>query len=167
MTSSLEKTDIVFSSNTLEHLRMPKQILENLVKSAEKYAILILPFEDETNIEEHINTFTIDFFPEKIEDHCLAYFKIIDCRMIKNSSWLGKQILVIYSSETEFGPHDLNMSFIYDEYIKTMMDDIYIKNIHNKQMQEEYSQSLEIQRNEYENAIESQKYEYKTLLEKR
>ena len=164
ITSDLEKADIVFSSNTLEHLKSPRLVLENLIKSANKYAVLILPFEDRSDINEHISTFDIDFFPEQVEEYCLQYFKIIDCRIIADTRWLGKQILVVYADKTEAASTGLEMSFIYKEYIKPLMEEYNEQSVNAAQKLEEYSLLLAKNNEEHESTIAQQKSNYENTI---
>lgn len=95
-TMELPPCDMVFSSNTLEHLREPKSMLRKLVQSAQKYAVILLPLDDTTDHCEHFFKFDVDFFPEKIGQMMLGYFHIIDCRDGSSPYWNGKQILLVY-----------------------------------------------------------------------
>ncbi len=54
---SIIRADVVFSSNTLEHLENPLSVMRRLCEAASKYVILMLPFEDGSNCQEHINFF--------------------------------------------------------------------------------------------------------------
>ena len=95
-TDELPECDIAFSSNTLEHLREPRKILQRIVQSARKCAVILLPLDDTSEHKEHFFKFSVDFFPEIIGDHLLAHFSIIDCRDGSSPFWKDKQILLVY-----------------------------------------------------------------------
>ena len=121
LTGDLKETDIAFSSNTIEHLNNPRKVLEQLVKSAKKAAIVILPFEDDLSTKEHFHTFGIGFFPVEIGDHSLTYFKIIDCRNMQDTKWMGKQILLVYTLSSE--NNGLSMAELYTSWIDGLVEE--------------------------------------------
>ncbi len=127
--AALKQADVVFTSNTLEHLKNPLMFLEHLVKSADRYAVILVPFEDKSEIEEHINVFNISSFPEQISDHSLVYFKVINCRSKENTKWIGKQLLLIYAYQPQDKFIPLNMAHIYDEYICPLMEENYANEV--------------------------------------
>lgn len=98
MENEIDESDIIFSSNTLEHMKNPKKILKELVKNARKYAVLLVPLEDQFGIDEHFHVFETSFFPMHIGEHSLCCMRIVDCRNTdkENIYWRGKQALVIY-----------------------------------------------------------------------
>lgn len=96
----IPQADVVFSSNTLEHLSHSKKVLRDICESSKKYAILLLPYEDDSGIEEHINIFSSDFFPINIGNCRLKYSCIIDCAPLKSPYWYGKQIILVYVNES-------------------------------------------------------------------
>lgn len=106
--SSIKKVDVVFSSNTLEHLKNPNILMEQMCDSAEKYVVHLLPFEDHYEIEEHINTFSYDTFPLFMGQFYLEYHCVIDCSTLENTCWFGKQILLVYTNR-DFRPEMLTL----------------------------------------------------------
>ena len=98
MADHIDEADIIFSSNTLEHMKSPKKLLKEMVQKARKYAVLLVPFEDSMGIEEHFHIFTSSFFPASIGNHALCCMRIIDYRNTEKGKlyWNGKQALVIY-----------------------------------------------------------------------
>ena len=93
ITKVIPESDVIFSSNTLEHLRDAGTILKNLVLAARNHTVFLLPLHDDLDIAEHFNRFEEDFFPLVIEDRKLSYFRIIDCD--NNPLWPGEQLLLI------------------------------------------------------------------------
>ena len=71
--------DVIFSSNTLEHLNNPNMLIEQMCNSAKKYVVLLLPLDDSLDISEHINIFSLDSFPLHIGNFYLESYSVIDC----------------------------------------------------------------------------------------
>ena len=116
----LEEYDVVYSSNTLEHVEKPMEDMKRLLGCSRKYAILLLPFEDESNHSEHFHIFDADFFPSRIDNYALVFFRIIDCSDLKTPYWNGKQILVIYKNDTS-GSRSISVQELYEYNIKDLI----------------------------------------------
>lgn len=116
-TMELPACDMVFSSNTLEHLHEPKKMLYKIVQSAKKYAVILLPLDDTTGHCEHFFKFDVDFFPERVGEMVLGYFHLIDCRDGASPYWNGKQILLIYVHQEQ------------EKHLKNMLGEISKKSI--------------------------------------
>lgn len=108
--------DVVFSSNTLEHLRDPRTLMERMCAAAGKYTVLLLPLEDSLDIEEHINIFSLDTLPLHINEFYLEGYTIVDCAPIKDTMWPGKQVLLVYTSPT-YRPEQITLQDIHDHFI--------------------------------------------------
>ena len=107
----LPKAPIVFSSMAPEDIDDLARDLERMVKSAEKYAILLFPFDE----------YSISLFPEVIDDqYQISFFKIIHCDS-GESCQAGDQILLVYQKKS--ADSCLKMSEIYDNQIKRMLRD--------------------------------------------
>jgi len=92
-----EKFDIVYSSNVLEHFHNPLIILNQFCKIAQKYIIILVPFQERINrYKEHFYTFEYKDFQLELNDFLLVYSKEYDCSIQENIFWMGKQILLIY-----------------------------------------------------------------------
>ena len=99
--SNLKKTyDIIYCSNTLEHINNQRTVLNNLLKKTNKHLIIQVPFLEKRPIKEHINKFSFNNFPLKIEDFTLTFFKIKDTSLDKPSFWPGFQAIIIYSKNS-------------------------------------------------------------------
>ena len=120
ITADLEKAPVVFSSNTLGHFENPLDILEHLVKSSERLAIILLPYSDDQNKEGHFSKFDIGFFPVKIAGHAMVYSRIIDCQSMEDSRWAGKQILLVYSCDS--GEQNMLLKNLYYEWISELIE---------------------------------------------
>lgn len=93
------KYDVVYSSNVLEHFENPWKILKNLVKVAQKYIILLVPFEEKMEINEHLYRFEINNILTKIDGFSLVYAKTIDGSKFEKTYYSDKQIMLIYSNQ--------------------------------------------------------------------
>jgi len=107
--------DVVFSSNTLEHLRGPRDLMERMCAAAGKYMVLLLPLEDSLDIEEHINIFSLDTLPLHINEFYLEGYTIVDCRPIKDTTWPGKQVLLVYTSPA-YRPEQITLQDVHDHF---------------------------------------------------
>jgi Methyltransferase domain len=91
--------DVVFTSNTLEHLERPIDQLERLAAVARRYVIVLVPFEERDRIEEHLVTFTLDSFPLRVGSHHLVFADEFDLSRDQPTWWNGWQILVVYARD--------------------------------------------------------------------
>ncbi|HBR02768.1 MAG TPA: hypothetical protein DD738_09165 [Ruminiclostridium sp.] len=117
-TESLQQFDVIFSSNTLEHLKNPRSVMEIICNAASKYAIFLLPFEDSSDISEHFHVFGRGFFPLQLGNCFLKYYTVIDCSFMNPLYWSGKQILLIYVNSAYQTPEALTVETIYQNYTR-------------------------------------------------
>ena len=96
-----DRCDVVFSSNTLEHMSAPRQVMENMTRCAARHLILLLPLRDTTANPEHFSVFDEGFFPLDLAGFELTWFREIDCGIAGTPFWPGEQILLIYSAPGE------------------------------------------------------------------
>ena len=90
--------DIGFVSNVLEHLTDPWQAAKNIIGHLKKYLVILMPFREALEIEEHCGHFDLDNIPLNIESFWLIHAAYQDCATIKDTLYADKQILLIYSS---------------------------------------------------------------------
>lgn len=162
----LPETDVVFSSNTLEHLQDPHKVFRRFIESSRKYTVLLLPFEDDYGFDEHINTFTAEFFPDTVSNHYLSFFKVIDCREKNIPYWPGKQILLVYTNRLFRAPSNYNIAKCYDECFRKYVEDMYQTKMTAKQ---EIVEQLDQFQKECDNQLKSMSNEliqYKTTMQK-
>lgn len=89
--------DIMFCSNTLEHLKDWKKRLARLGELADKYVLMLVPFQEWARIDEHVVTFDFTSFPASLPDgKRLLYFRILDAAQAPDTHWQGHQALAIY-----------------------------------------------------------------------
>ena len=124
ITEGIAACDVIFCSNALERFRDPIPLLHSLVNAATKYAILLLPFEDDSGIVEHVSGFPADRFPDTVGTHYLSTFQVIDCRRIPNSYWLGSQLLLVYTNADYKQKRGYTFSQIYSDTIAPLMKNI-------------------------------------------
>lgn len=95
-----QKFDIVYTSNTLEHFHRPFEMLDYLFKCADRYVVLLLPFQERQRFEEHFYTFEYKDFNLQTQGFSLVYSREYDCTINKNIYWGGKQILLVYENNS-------------------------------------------------------------------
>lgn len=96
-----EVYDVCVISNVLEHFTAPFEIAQKIAKNSRKYLILMLPFEEEPLMAEHLVSFFYNNIPITLEGKNLVHFSEVDCRVMPNTRFLAKQILLVYSSEMQ------------------------------------------------------------------
>lgn len=130
--SNIEKKyDVIFCSNTLEHFYNPIAKLQQISKKANKYIILLLPFQEYERTSSHFYTFDFNNIPLKLNDFYCVDVKIFSTWKMKNNHWPGtpkspgKQILLIYSKNNFLIPKKLYLDSIIPENI--INDDMHLK----------------------------------------
>ncbi len=115
--------DVIFSSNTLEHFRKPDTVLNKMLSLANKYLILLVPFNEMERIDEHLSSFFYDSFLLRKDKYVLLYYKEIDCTEIENSMWPGQEILVVYGNVENIAYSSMTLDNLnnnnYDQLIIT------------------------------------------------
>jgi trans-aconitate methyltransferase len=87
------KFDLVCSSNFLEHVDNWKDYLYRFTNMSEKYVVVLVPHESPV-FSEHVVSFSLNSFPEEINNfHCIQR-KVIQCN--EPLLWDGKQQLLTY-----------------------------------------------------------------------
>lgn len=135
--------DVVFSSNMLEHLEDPIFVMNKMCESAKKYVILLLPFQDGSGCQEHINFFTLKSFPLQLGQFYLEYSRLVDCAQIEGDDWRWPQILLVYTN-SNYRPGYMTLQDVHNQYNTTCLS------------MEDLCQSLEVTKQDL----------YRLLLEK-
>jgi len=92
-----EIADIVYCSNTLEHFENWQEILLNLSRHAKKYLLVMVPFEEEVRIDEHLCTFEFDSMPAGLASGArLMHLGVCDAALEPETYWNGLQLIAIY-----------------------------------------------------------------------
>lgn len=95
-----EKTyDIAICSNVLEHFYNPWKIFDNLSSVIKKYIIIMVPYRETLNIEEHEYYFTEEVIPVKRSGFILDFVRTIDGREKEETYYPDQQILLVYKKD--------------------------------------------------------------------
>lgn len=94
-----ETYDVIVSSNVLEHLEHPDQVMKNMLKNTREYLVLMVPLDDDYGYDEHINRFSFDSFNNLYDGFSLAYHTWIYSGNLPNTMWLGYQLLLVYRKD--------------------------------------------------------------------
>ncbi len=140
--------DVGYISNVLEHIKNPWSAAKNLVKCLNRYFIVLIPFRETMQIEEHCNKFDTGNIPFHIEKMKLIYVNYMDCTHIENTLYADRQILLVYTNEREKINHSCLEDFV-------------------EGFEKEYKQIIEIDEKEkqkLENKIEEVNRQYQIQL---
>jgi O-antigen biosynthesis protein len=89
--------DLVYCSNTLEHLTNWPEVLDRIARLAKEYIVVVVPFEEEDRIEEHVATFEFDTLPARLPGGSrLLHLEVVDAAIEPDSQWNGLQLIAIY-----------------------------------------------------------------------
>ncbi len=92
--------DIVYCSNTLEHFENWREVLHRLALHAKEYLLVVVPFEEEDRIDEHVYTFEFDSLPVCLRPGMrLLYLIVVDAGLIAETYWPGQQLIAIYGKK--------------------------------------------------------------------
>lgn len=82
---SIEKVDLVYCSNVIEHVNQPRELMNKLILATTKYVVIQCPYNEKFNngdrlskerpLNEHIWTIDDDFFSKYIFDDRLNWSK--------------------------------------------------------------------------------------------
>lgn len=121
--------DIGYVSNVLEHITNPWQVAKNIIRYLNAYLIVLIPFRETMEIEEHCNKFDLNNIPINLGLYELIYAAYKDCSQVENSLYAGKQILLLYSANKEN-----NQNSFLDSLVKCFEDNVVV---HNMKLQDE------------------------------
>ncbi len=109
--------DVVLSSNTLEHFEDPHKVFNKMIQIADKYFILLIPFQEENLYKEHFYSFNYNFFPLNINNHHLVYYKEIDRIYYEPKKYLDeKEILVVYANKNNLDINGFSLDELNNNY---------------------------------------------------
>lgn len=124
--------DVIISSNTLEHFKCPYEVVKRLTKHANRYLILLVPFQERERIEEHFYTFEYGNIPLYVDNFGLKFFSEIDCKQMEGNYWPGKQILLIFKKDYKLEENylgDLGVSSLSKELDDAKKTICYLKEL--------------------------------------
>jgi len=140
-----EYFDVLFSSNVLEHFSNPDDILRKMIKFANKYCILLVPFREYYTCAEHFTYFDFQSFPLDLEGYKLCYYKPMTMVGEDIKYWFGEQILVVYAKSEYIQGKNMSLRQVYNGYIeeRTAIIQDYDKKLQECSQREEFlKQSL-------------------------
>lgn len=96
--------DVIISSNVAEHFSNPWDIIRNMKAHASKYLVLMIPFKETIQIDEHEYIFNFNNMFTEIDGYKLVFSSLINGRTIENTLYADNQIILIYSCDyKDFG----------------------------------------------------------------
>jgi SAM-dependent methyltransferase len=111
--------DVIILSHTLEHFENPTELLNKMIKLADKYFIIVVPFKEEDLYREHLKTFDYNFFPLNIANHELIHYKEIGREFYEAGNYFAKeQILVIYANTLNINSSKFSLEQLNNQYFE-------------------------------------------------
>lgn len=98
----LPKADVLYCSNTLEHLPDWRERIGTLCEHARSAVCILVPYREAQLEPEHVARFEVSCFPVSSSDHRLLFLKVIDTSVLPHSRWNGRQALVVYGRANAF-----------------------------------------------------------------
>ncbi len=91
--------DVVFCSNTIEHLPQWRDKLAELARHARRHVIVLAPFDEFPLLEpEHVARFEFGTLPASLDGgHKLVHHAIVSTTELEGSRWVGRQFLAVWS----------------------------------------------------------------------
>jgi len=90
-----QKFDTIISSNVLEHVDLPIGYLHRFTNMANKFVVLLLPYNTGV-FDEHVNSFDENSFPQELNNFVRIQTKIIQCD--EPLLWTDKQLMLVYKA---------------------------------------------------------------------
>ncbi len=100
-----QNVDVSIMSNIIEHFPNPFELLDKVASITQKHMIVMVPLEEKELMAEHCFTFLYQNIPTQIRDFQLVHFAEYDCRNDEEQLFLAKQVLLVYSRDTELTRH--------------------------------------------------------------
>ncbi len=92
--------DVIYCSNTLEHFETWPERLEQIARRARDYLLVMLPFEEDDRIDEHVFTFEFDSLPIRLDNNMrLLHLAVFDTADEPDTCWNGSQLIAIYGKK--------------------------------------------------------------------
>ena len=161
-----EHFDVIISSHTLEHFENPFEIFSNIIQLADKYFILIVPFQEKDLYKEHFQSLNYNFFPINIKDYELVHYKEIKKIFFNAGGYSAQeQLLVVYVNKknldiNKFSLEELNNNY-FDEF--KLLTKNYEKNINKLDILLKANQIANSNIDELKNDIEKLNYDNQHL----
>lgn len=91
--------DVIFLSNVIEHFESPYKALAAACEHARSCVIVMVPFEENAEIAEHVAKFTFDSIPVSVGDFHLIYYNDIMEYDLDKTYYFGQQMVLVYSRD--------------------------------------------------------------------
>jgi glycosyltransferase involved in cell wall biosynthesis len=89
--------DVIYCSNTLEHFENWRLVLDRLARHAGEYVVVMVPFEEEDRIDEHVASFEYDSLPARLPaGNRLLHLTVVNAGTAPDTQWNGLQMIAIY-----------------------------------------------------------------------
>lgn len=92
--------DVVYISNVLEHFKNPFDILRKICSSTKHLVFMLVPFEENGILDEHVSKFDYTNIPLAIDE-----FSLISCEVGMDqgmhSEYSEQEVLLVYSKDPE------------------------------------------------------------------
>lgn len=96
------QVDISYLSNVLEHFDKPWEAASNAAAYASKYVMILIPFRETLQIEEHCSHFDLENIPLKIADMDLIFANYVDCAEMADNLYSNPQIFLLYGRKGHY-----------------------------------------------------------------
>lgn len=140
--------DIGYISNVLEHIPNPWQAAENIARCISQYLIIMIPFREILDIDEHCNKFDTANIPTAIGKMGLIYVDYKNCADIETTLYPDNQILLLYSKCT-----DLSRHFYLDNFVETFESKYRLQLVEEQKKTDELVSESEQKIKQYETTI--------------
>ncbi len=102
---ALPVVDVVFSSNTLEHIADWRATLNSLAQITGRHLVVVAPFREKAPLfEEHCASFDFDSLPAELGNGLrLVHVSACETTWLPGSMWVGEQFLAVWSREAGSG----------------------------------------------------------------
>lgn len=91
--------DVIFLSNVIEHFESPYSALSAVCNHARSSVVIMVPFEENVEISEHVAKFFFDSIPLAIGDFHLIYHNDIMEYDRDRAYYYGQQMILVYSKD--------------------------------------------------------------------
>jgi hypothetical protein len=93
------EADVIFCSNTIEHLPLWREKLSELARGARRHVVVLAPFDEFPLLEpEHVASFEFGTLPARLEGGLkLVHHAVVSTTELEGSRWVGKQFMAVWS----------------------------------------------------------------------
>ena len=133
-----------------------------MIKLANKYFILLIPFQEKDLYKEHFHSFDYDFFPINIQNHELVHYKEIDKLFFEAGGYfVEEQILIVYANSKNLDINKFSLEQLTNNYFNEFK---LVKRVYENKMAE-YAEKLDVEVMEYEEKLDIERKESELKLD--